>query len=184
MAVYGFGINDVDFVVRHLDSYKRWCHIIRRCYSNDNKKNHKYYSSVSVCEDWRKYSNFKKWFDDNYVENWDIDKDIIGDGSVYSPETAIFIPRWLNMIIVGSDRKCGGLPIGVTKEKNKYKACVRVSGEKKFIGRYDCPVKANRAYVAAKLKHVRSLKSEMDKIDKRVYSRVVEIIKKGKSNAV
>ena len=48
----------------------------------------------SVCEEWKHFSNFKKWFDENYIEGFDIDKDILIKGNkVYSPEACSFVPR-------------------------------------------------------------------------------------------
>lgn len=89
---YGF-ITDIQCSKNgiHFKSYKVWKSMIERCY---NKNNHAYKhygeKGVTICNEWNLYSNFKKWFDKNYIEGFQIDKDFAG-GKLYSPETCIFI---------------------------------------------------------------------------------------------
>lgn len=73
--------------------YYIWRSIANRCY-NKNDKAYKYYGArgVTVCEEWYKYSNFKKWHDDNYIEWYHIDKDISGK-NIYSPSTCVFVKK-------------------------------------------------------------------------------------------
>lgn len=77
-------------------SYNVWVHMIDRCY-NKNSTNYLWYGEkgVTICDEWKLYSNFKKWFDENYIEGCVVDKDISG-GSIYSPETCVFISKSKN----------------------------------------------------------------------------------------
>ena len=43
--------------------------------------------------------------------------------------------------------------LGVTKHQGRYMASIEVSGQRKFIGYFDCPHVAHAAYVAAKRIH-------------------------------
>lgn len=90
-TVSGVGVNDV----YKCDSkiYLAWRNMIDRCY---NKK-HKFYKDygekgVKVACEWKKLSNFKSWFEQNYIEGYQLDKDF-GGGKLYSPETCVFVSK-------------------------------------------------------------------------------------------
>ena len=83
-TICGFGINDVPELTFVKDengkaeltqAYKTWTGIIDRCYRPGHEEKFKAYADCSVCEEWKYFSNFKKWFDENYIEGFDIDKD-------------------------------------------------------------------------------------------------------------
>lgn len=91
---FGF-VNDLKRKVetQNTKSYNAWTGIIKRCY-NKNSEHYKYYGAkgVTVCEEWKIFSNFKKWYDENYKEGCQIDKDIKG-GKVYSLENCVFVSK-------------------------------------------------------------------------------------------
>lgn len=96
--VCGVGIND-SYVGctcehgQHIISYSIWKAMLARCYSASHHKRYPTYSNCSVCKEWHLFSNFKKWFDENYIEGYHLDKDIlVQDNKVYSPQTCVFIP--------------------------------------------------------------------------------------------
>ena len=47
-------------------SYESWHAMITRCYSKKTQERQKTYKDCEVCEEWHNYSNFKKWYDENY----------------------------------------------------------------------------------------------------------------------
>lgn len=109
--------------------YTLWKDMICRCYSPNMLKRCPTYIGCAVCKEWLLFSNFKKWFDENYIEGYDLDKDIIIKGNkVYSPETCCFVPHKLNCTINKCQRSRGELPIGVSfdKSRQKYIAGLRV----------------------------------------------------------
>jgi len=119
--VFGMGINDVKGVT-NTKLYTTWHSMIRRCYSEVYHKLKPSYTYCHVCEPWLRLSVFKLWFDDNYVEGLELDKDILyEDNKEYSPKTCCFIPKMLNsaLISVNSNDR---LPTGVVYNKrlNKY----------------------------------------------------------------
>lgn len=76
-------------------SYSTWRGMISRCYGNSVSAR-RYYKGVVVCDEWHNWSNFHKWHIENYPDDgnlYDLDKDIIGNGKVYSPETCIYATR-------------------------------------------------------------------------------------------
>ena len=86
--------------------YITWKSIVSRCY-NTNKDNYKYYGGrgVYLCTRWLTATNFisdAKLIDgwNDKIKDWDnfqIDKDIAGDGFSYSPQTCIWVSKELNM---------------------------------------------------------------------------------------
>lgn len=102
--VCGVGINDCKFVVNArvngksilYHPYSCWLNMIKRCYSKEFHKRRPTYSGVIVCDEWLRFSNYLKWHNTNHVEGWCIDKDIIGDGTIYSPSSCVFVPKAIN----------------------------------------------------------------------------------------
>lgn len=116
--VYGVGVNDYDSDVYNnkipLNSYKSWGHMIERCYSPRFQIRNPTYIGCSVCDEWLLFSNFKKWFDENYVDGFALDKDILVEGNkVYSPDTCRFVPQYLNNLLNNRVRVRENLPRGV-----------------------------------------------------------------------
>ena len=94
--VYGHGINDLKHIkgIGKTKAYKIWNAMLRRAYSPKWHERFPTYIGCSVCDEWLTFSNFKNWFDDNYIEDYQIDKDLLNhDNKQYSPEFCIFVPR-------------------------------------------------------------------------------------------
>lgn len=103
LDLFGFkkDIKCVDDSGNVLRSYRTWYNMITRCYDK-NGKDYKSYGAkgVYVCDEWRLYSNFKKWYDENYKEGCVMDKDILSkkySKRFYSPETCQFIDEYDNI---------------------------------------------------------------------------------------
>lgn len=119
-VVCGVGINDYIGKVKvngTMDvAYTRWNNMLKRCYSIKELTRHPTYIGCTVCCEWLSFSNFKKWFDENYIEGFDLDKDILVEGNkIYSPETCRFVPHYLNSLMCRCDAGLGELPLGITK---------------------------------------------------------------------
>jgi len=77
---------------KHTPAYLCWKGMIARCYCEKSLKKRPTYRECSVVEEWHNFQNFAKWYEDNYVEGYDLDKDIKVEGNkVYGPETCIFV---------------------------------------------------------------------------------------------
>lgn len=81
--------------------YSSWGAMIDRCY-NTKTKRYKHYGGkgVAVCQQWKdNYQNFYDWSIANgWEEGLQIDKDILGNGMLYSPETCKWVTRAENMM--------------------------------------------------------------------------------------
>ena len=190
--VLGVGSNDSYCVIRttidgcnvKCQAYRCWENMLTRCYSKKFHLNNKTYIGVKVCEEWLAFSNFKAWWLCHQVDDFALDKDILGNGDVYSPETCLFIPQWLNNFIVDHGEARGDFPIGACYEKqtDRYRANCRnpITSKHESIGRFTTPEAAHLAWRTRKLELALELKPRMDSIDLRIYPRVIEIINNAK----
>ena len=160
--VFGVGINDYEGVVRTLKktspSYIHWKSMLERCYNNK----YPWYKDCFVCDEWLKFSNFKKWFDDpanGYTEGYCLDKDILVKGNkVYSPETCCFVPQSINTIFVKRKADRGELPIGVQRKPSGRYACIMDKYCKiVHIGTFDTPQDAFLAYKKEKESYIKDV---------------------------
>jgi hypothetical protein len=98
---------------------------------------------------------FKKWFDVNYIEGYDLDKDLLSTGiKIYSPQTCVFLPPEINKIISCKGRN-NGLKVGVYKYRERYRAAINM-GYTRNLGLYDTEDEAHMAYAEAKKKHIKN----------------------------
>lgn len=160
---YGIGVFDNPNRIGRLDkdykSYKKWSAMLERCYSEKLHLKHPSYKECSVCEDWHIYSNFRKWFDKNYIEGYDLDKDILVKGNkIYSPETCCFVPRSINSLVIKNCAKRGKYPIGVSKHNRvSYVAQMTLNRNHVTIGIYHSVLEAFDAYKRYKERYVKEV---------------------------
>lgn len=105
--------------------YKLWHSMVQRCYDAKHLARQPHYARCTVCQEWLKFSAFKMWAEAHYKDGLHLDKDIKGNGKLYSPETCIFVPRWVNQFVVQNKEKTGPLPTGVKPSKDKFIARCR-----------------------------------------------------------
>ena len=184
-TVFGVGITGTEVTVdengERLDSYKCWKDMVRRCYSSKFQEKHPTYIDCRVCDDWLYYPNFKKWYDENYYEinskKSQLDKDILIKGNkVYSPDTCVFVPNFINSLFTKSQNSRGELPIGVSyrKANKKYQANLSVfkNGKStvKYLGCFDTIDEAFEVYKQAKEEYIKEVADEYkDKIPAKLY---------------
>lgn len=187
--VLGVGVNDVDYMIEIringkrlvCPAYRAWKHILRRCYCERFLSKNETYRGVSVCNEWLSLSNFTDWYEKNSIPGWQIDKDLLTDSRVYSPETCIYVPRWLNNFTEDHRSARGDFKIGVCRGigGNGFIAqCSNPNGGSAYIGTFSTEDDAYKAWLKRKLRIAKDLKSHMDLIDERIYPRVIEIIKR------
>lgn len=160
--IYGVGIFDGIMESTTL-AYDSWHRMIERCYSDSRLIRYPSYINCTVCPEWLIYSNFKKWFEVNYIEGYHLDKDVLIQGSqIYSPETCTFLPPRINTLLTDRSRDRGEYPLGVSKEskRNKYKSGISIFGKNKHLGFYNTPEEAHAAWKEAKKKYVSECANE------------------------
>lgn len=174
---YGVGIADIPCANKD-KFYKIWNAMLARCYNPRCLELQPTYIDCNVCDEWLIFSNFKKWADDpnnGYIEGYDLDKDILVKGNrVYSPDTCCFVPHQLNTIFQKHRDK--GLPVGVFKHPNGYKAVFNVNKSYTVLGVFETIDEASNAYKHAKESYIHKTVIDLyfkGKITKKVFDALV-----------
>lgn len=172
--VCGVGINDMKGMSR-TKAYYAWKSMLVRCYSANFHVDNPTYIDCEVCEEWKTFSNFYAWYvKQDTPKGWHLDKDILTDSKVYSPETCVFVSGPVNKLFNDHKAARGEWPEGVyfDKTNGKFKAQLNMGdGKQKTLGLYDTPQEAHEAYKAAKLKYCHEVADEVeadDRFDPRV----------------
>lgn len=157
-------------------AYEKYRAMFDRCYGKQDGNNVAY-KGCEVCEEWFKFENFVTWFNDNYYEidgqTMELDKDLFGNGKLYSPQTCIFLPHRINSIFTRSEnrrKKNKDLPKGVhTHKRQNGSTCYRVLRLRKDC-LFDNVEDAERAYKEIEQKRKIELAEEYkDYIPKKLY---------------
>jgi hypothetical protein len=195
-TVFGWGINDVEYnvhktkmvsnkqeIVWRCPYYRKWVKIIERCLCSKFQEKYPTYRGCTVAEDWRYFSNFIKWVDEQPNKDWmncEPDKDILfEDNKHYSPETVVFVSRGVNVFIVDSAKDRGDHMIGVSyvpdnSKINPYQArCSNPFGKGRHIGSYPTELEAHKAWQAKKHEYACMLADlqEDERVSKLLYER-------------
>ena len=154
--------------------YSVWRNMIFRCYSKKCKIIHPTYLDCYTCKEWHLFSNFKIWFLCNYIEGYELDKDILIKGNkLYSPDTCCFVPNEINALFTKRQNGRGDLPIGVSysPKKDKYISYVNNGfGNRTHLGTFSNPEEAFAAYKKAKEEWIKEVANKWrDKLKPNVY---------------
>lgn len=157
--------------------YSVWKGIHRRVYK-PNKNEIGIYDGCSVCDEWFLYSNFKKWYDEHYIEGYNIDKDILVQGNkIYCPEYCCFVPSVINSIFTRKKPKESAV-VGVKKtiefRKEIYTSVNNDWLEKKIVcKRGKTEEDAYGYYVDTRLDYIKRIADYFkDTLEERVYERL------------
>ena len=154
-------------------AYRDWNNMLQRCYGKSNFPSKPAYKECVVCEEWHSFLKFREWFDENYIEGYFLDKDVLIKGNkIYSPNACCYIPSFINTLLLNCRSARGKYPIGV--QKHKYGFCAKLwkQGKQYYIGFYKNQEDAFSAYKQAREEYIKEVAQEyFDKgeIDKRVY---------------
>lgn len=139
--IYGIGFYGVGQYISKVNSvkqknYQTWVGMLQRAYSEDYKNKYPTYKGCSVAEEWNNFQNFAEWFEENYIEGFVLDKDILVRGNkTYSPETCCFVPQEINALFLKNVD--GALAKGINKRGNKFIVRVGNFGKLLNLGIYD-----------------------------------------------
>ena len=189
-SVFGVGITGLeptrDENGKMIDSYKCWKRMLQRCYSAKYQEKQPTYIGCCVSDDWIYYPNFKNWYNENYykIDNKtsQLDKDVLIKGNkVYSPDTCVFVPNFINLLFTKRQKSRGELPIGVCYHKagKKYVAQLRVfkdgKATLKYLGCFNTPNEAFEVYKQAKEDYIKEVADEYkDRIPVKLYEAMYE----------
>jgi len=154
--IYGIGINDIE------ETYLKqprfcciWRHMLQRCYSSVLQSKRPSYIGCSVVEEWHKLSNFRVWYDENNVDDWHLDKDLLfPKNKIYSPDTCVFIPTNINSLFTFTTKNRGELPLGVFyhKRDQHYRSQCCDGNKKRITSHFDTAEEAHFWYLENKIK--------------------------------
>lgn len=92
--------------------YSVWRSMLQRCYDKDCEQ-YRFYSDCSVCVEWHNFQVFAEWFEENYVDGCQLDKDKkIKGNRIYSPDACLFISMKENVKIATQKKHTFTSPSG------------------------------------------------------------------------
>jgi hypothetical protein len=177
--IFGIGVNDADYNVQNMSVvngkvvrittcpyYERWYDMFRRVYGRSLNRKFNTYSDLEVCKEWQIFSNFKTWMESQEWEGKFLDKYVLSaltGFKSYGPECCAFVSMELNgfFVLRGNDR--GLYPVGVSKKGDKYSARLNKGDNRVWLGVYNTPEQAHKAWQLAKYNYgVELLKKQTD----------------------
>lgn len=156
--IYGVGINDADYAVKPwVDGvrkccpfYRKWYNMLKRCYSPVYHKKQPTYVGCSVAPVWHRFSAFREWMDTQDWQGKELDKDLLGNGKVYSPGTCVFVSQALNTFMTDNKAIRGDCPIGVSRLRFRFQSSINIKGRQTFLGLFDTEEEAHSAWATKK----------------------------------
>jgi hypothetical protein len=154
--VCGVAINDADYEVDSIVNgsryicpfYLRWKSMLKRCYKNNGGYKTRTYLNCTVCDEWLKFSSFKKWMETKDWQGKEIDKDLISKGNrIYSPEFCVFVDRLTNSFIVNSEEN-DHTGAAIHKKTSKFQVRCRnpFNGKREWLGIYHSESEAHEVW--------------------------------------
>ena len=136
-------------------AYSVWRSMLNRCYGNVNHATRRSYFDCSVHPDWRNFQEFAMWFEDNYIEGFELDKDLILQGNrIYNPYTCVFLHKTVNGFLASCKGSRGKYPIGCSynKEHKIFESSGHnpITNKKKRLGYFKTPEECNLAWIEYK----------------------------------
>lgn len=149
--------------------YNYWVRMINRCYNPEEiiKNTGRRYIFVNVCKEWFCFQNFAEWAisQPNWNLGHDLDKDLLGNGTEYSPSNCTFLPQDVNVFLAENwSKDIHNLPIGVqyikpatAGAKEGYVARCHTDKGREYLGYFNDPMTAYFAYKNKKEEYAKVL---------------------------
>jgi hypothetical protein len=174
-VLFGCAFCDSKTSIRKKKSYQVWRDVLDRCFNVAFQEKEPTYKGCSICNEWLVFSAFEEWFNNHYVEGFEIDKDLLsGVGcKLYSPETCVFLPMEINRFLGGKSTKIReGLPLGVFISGKRFVA----QHGRTYLGTFGTIEEARNAYLKAKKEYITKLANKWkDKIEQRAYDALINL---------
>ena len=149
-----FSDNKVEF---RTVSGSRWYGMISRCKFGGVHPQTSY-AGCTVSDSFKDFQQFTDWHVSQIgycLEGYDIDKDFLGDGKIYSEDVCVLIPNALNKFLTYENNTNSGLPIGVSVDNrymDRYRTHIRIGSSRYHLGTFRNAEDAGNAWVVAKKK--------------------------------
>ena len=96
--------------------YHTWLRMLERCYSKKLHERFPSYIGCEVSDYFKNFSNFYEWCQNQTgfnCDDYELDKDLLIKGNkLYSEDTCVFIPKFLNSLLLTNKRIRGWAFIG------------------------------------------------------------------------
>ena len=161
-------------------AYKKWSHMMTRCYSENYQNKMPTYKGCTVSEEWKDFDSFYEDFikipNSNRLD-YELDKDILVRGNrVYSKNTCCMIPRKINALMF-KPKKDTKLPTGITRchyNPKIYIATISLKGKNISLIRTKNLDEAFQAYKKAKEAEIKRVaEAHREVIDENVYKALI-----------
>lgn len=156
-------------------AYRVWSAMLERCYGLNGGPKYPSYEGVEVCDEWRyDFAKFLEWHNQNYVDGWQLDKDLLSpvDSSCYSPDTCCYLPLEINRSIHPSAK------VSFTMWNGKYRVNAKGANGRTERGCYSTYEKALVAYESARAERMRELADKYkDQLSEMVYNALINLYK-------
>lgn len=141
-------------------------------------KNNEAYKHTTI-GDWVSFEPFKEWMEQNYVEGWEIDKDILsGNNKCYSSSTCLMVPREINALFRSSSSIHGYKGVYFDDRDNKFYGQMRIDGKTVQRGSSDTAAGAHQYYLELRRERLQVLLQRYSSIKNQyAYKRLVEALK-------
>lgn len=153
--------------------FSTWSNIISRVGSSDPK--YRAWSDCMLDQNWLNFQNFAEWYTNQpyWEENLQVDKDL-SKSKIYSPDTCVLLPPYINKSLNLKKFNRDGLPIGVSIKRKKFAASLSYFGKKKHLGVYSTVEEAFIVYKNAKESYLKELAEKYnDLLSEKAYNLLV-----------
>ena len=144
-------------------AYANWQNMLKRCYCPKEHSRKPTYLNCTAVDEWHDYQAFAKWHEDNYIEGYQLDKDIVNPGNkIYGPNTCYYVPSQINNVLSDSKAIRGDLPQGVSlyKSTGRYVVHIKERGKLKHLGYFESIEEAAQVYKEAKEAYVKEIANQ------------------------
>jgi hypothetical protein len=146
----------------HTKEYSTWRSMLWRCYSTSAQNKRPRYIGCSVSENFKNFQYFAEWCNSQKGfsnEKSQLDKDLIGDGLIYSETTCVFVPLEVNCFLNNHPSMARKYLLGVTlsRKLSKYIAQISRHGVVCSLGYFNTEQEAANTYIKAKQAHAKTL---------------------------
>lgn len=106
LGFLGQGVYIASVRGKQTGEYMTWVSMFTRCYDSKYQIKQPTYIGCTVHPEWHNFQNFAKWYEENYIENFHLDKDILVPGNkIYGPDTCCFVPQVINNLFIKRNNK-------------------------------------------------------------------------------
>jgi hypothetical protein len=166
--VNGVGINDANYVTQPTVGIRRgvcpyflkWNNMIKRCYDPVCLRKHPAYIGCVVDPSWHRFMAFRSWMIEQDWEGNELDKDLLGDGKIYSPMVCVFISEPLNRFLKEKCGPSGKYLHGVSLHHGRFRSRIQVGNRRQFLGSFETQGEAHYAWARVKSEQALKLSDE------------------------